>query len=110
MIHKLCDADHLPREGELKAFAGSGTTDALALCVAVLGGRAYAVDNACPHARAELAAGHLAGGSVVCPLHGWAWDIVTGDPVHSGDPCLQTYEIRQYGSEVFVRIPASSKI
>ena len=95
----------MPREGQLKAFVGGDAAAPLALCVGVVNGVAYAVDNACPHARAPLAGGHLSGAAVVCPLHGWQWDLVTGAPVHPGDPHLQTYELRQYGAEIFIRIP-----
>ncbi|MGI4759038.1 MAG: Rieske (2Fe-2S) protein, partial [Janthinobacterium lividum] len=91
----------------MKAFAGQAASGQIALCVGVLEGVPYAVDNACPHARAELAGGHLSECNVVCPLHGWQWSLVDGQPVHPGDPVIQTYEVRQYGSEVFVRIPAA---
>lgn len=107
VIRKLCDAHHLPREGGLKAFVGGDSAGPLALCVGVIAGKPYAIDNACPHARAALAGGHLADSTVVCPLHGWQWDLVTGKPVRDGDPVIQTYELRQFGSEVFVRIPDS---
>lgn len=105
MIRKLCHADHLPREGQLKAFAGTGPAGPVSLCVGLLDGRAYAIDDACPHARASLAGGDLAEGNVACPLHGWQWNLRTGEPVHPGDPCVQIYEVRQYGDEVFVRLP-----
>ncbi|MGI4852910.1 MAG: Rieske (2Fe-2S) protein [Janthinobacterium lividum] len=107
MIRKLCDAHQLPREGELKAFLGSNAAGPVALCVGVVEGVAYAIDNVCPHARAPLAGGHLSGENVVCPLHGWQWSLVSGQPAHPGDPAIRTYEIRQYGLEVFVQLPTT---
>ena len=107
VIRKLCEAYQLPREGELKAFVGANAAGPVALCVGVVEGVAYAIDNVCPHARAPLAGGHLSEENVVCPLHGWQWNLVSGQPVHPGDPAIQTYEMRQYGSEVFVRLPTT---
>lgn len=102
-------ANQLPGKGELKAFVG-GTTGSdsatpLALCVGMVDGKPYAIDNACPHARAPLAGGGLHGTVVTCPVHGWQWDIVTGEPIRAGDPAVPTYEVRIYGSEAFVRLP-----
>lgn len=103
-------ANQLPGEGQLKAFvggtAGNNGAAPLALCVGVVDGRPYAIDSACPHARASLAGGSLCGTAVECPVHGWQWNLATGEPLRTGDPPLQTYEVRQYGNEVFVRIGA----
>lgn len=98
-------AGELPPEGGLKAFVGGGAGAPLALCVGIVGGKPYAVDNQCPHARAPLAAGRLCGTALTCPVHGWQWDLVTGKPLHSGDPALQTYEVRLYDGAAYVRIP-----
>ena len=105
MIRKLCMASQLPAEGQLKAFVDGHALEPLALCVGVVDGRPYAIDNACPHARASLAGGDLCDFAVTCPVHGWQWNIVTGEPLRPGDPAVQTYEVRVYGAEAFVRIP-----
>lgn len=98
-------AGELPAEGQLKGFVDGRATEPLALCVGVVDGRPYAIDNACPHARAPLAGGDLCGTAVTCPVHGWQWDIVTGESLRPGDPAVQTYEVRVYGAVAFVRIP-----
>lgn len=37
----------------------------------------------CPHAGAPLSGGHLAGSALICPRHGWAFDLDTGAcPAH----------------------------
>ena len=101
MIRKLCNADQLPAEGKLRAMQGGG----IDLCVAVLDGRLYAVQNACPHQGAPLAAGSLQEGYVVCPYHAWRFRLSDGKPERDADPPLQIYEVRRYGEEVFVRLP-----
>ena len=43
-----------------------------------LDGEYLAVDNTCPHRGGPLGEGHLEGGVVVCPWHGWRFDLRTG--------------------------------
>ena len=100
MIVKLCDVAALPEEGCLKAFQGRG----LEICVARTRGL-FAFDNRCPHQNAPLSAGTLEGSTVVCPYHAWRFDAGTGEAEVAGDPPLQCFEIRQYGTEVFVALP-----
>ena len=48
-------------------------------------GRFYALHNACPHRQGPLIRGTLAktadgsGCSLRCPMHGWKFDLATGD-------------------------------
>ena len=44
----------------------------------------YAVDNKCPHMGGSLAEGNLNGSQIVCPKHGSAFDVKTGEVVQSG--------------------------
>lgn len=100
MIVRLCHRDNLPAEGETAAFR-SGSID---LCVGTWQGRSYAVDNRCPHQGAPLAAGCVQDGTVICPYHRWRFRLVDGQPEVAGDPPLQTFELRVYGEDAFVRV------
>ena len=103
MITKLCNANQLPPPGTMKSFVGR---NGLQICVAALTNEALAAfENRCPHQNAPLSAGCLDGEQVVCPYHNWRFNTVTGKGEGIADPGLQLYEIRQYGSEVFLRIP-----
>lgn len=69
------------------------------------GGKLYALDNACTHARGPLCQGSVDGGAVVCPLHGSKFDIKTGKVL--GGPAtkpVQTYEARESGGDVEVKV------
>lgn len=58
-------------------------------------GRFYALDNICSHAHAQLHQGRLRRGRLICPLHGAAFDVRTGQPL--GTPAeapLVTYPVR----------------
>ncbi len=43
------------------------------------GGRITAAADVCPHKGAPLSAGEFDDGVVVCPLHGWEFDVETGE-------------------------------
>jgi nitrite reductase/ring-hydroxylating ferredoxin subunit len=44
-----------------------------------VGGEYYAIENFCPHKGAPLSEGVLCGHVVECSLHGWQFDVRTGD-------------------------------
>ncbi len=50
----------------------------LQLAVYLHAGRVYVMDNHCPHAGGSMSAGHVADGCAVCPWHGWAFRLDTG--------------------------------
>lgn len=43
-----------------------------------LGDRFATIDNECPHQGGPLCDGIVAGTTVVCPLHGWRFDLDSG--------------------------------
>jgi len=50
-------------------------------------GRLYGIQNICPHEGGQLCNGWIDGGEVVCPLHGYKFDLKTG--ACSTDPKLK---------------------
>jgi nitrite reductase/ring-hydroxylating ferredoxin subunit len=50
-------------------------------------GKLYGVQNICPHEGGQLCKGWIEGGEVVCPLHGYKFDLQTG--ACSTDPSLK---------------------
>lgn len=49
------------------------------------GGELVAAVDICPHKGAPLSAGEFGDGMVVCPLHGWEFDVRTGECVSMPD-------------------------
>lgn len=79
-------------EGSSIQVPKPGTDEYLA--VFNLHGTFYVTDDMCTHAMASLAGGLIQDGRIYCPLHGGAFDIVSGEAVES--PCtepLMTYEV-----------------
>lgn len=57
-------------------------------------GRIYATEPWCPHRGGPLTDGIVAAGRVVCPLHGYTFDLATGKPSHSECRAIRTYPVR----------------
>jgi nitrite reductase (NADH) small subunit len=57
-------------------------------------GRVYATDPWCPHRGGPLTDGIVAAGKVVCPLHGYTFELATGKPVHNECRAIRTYPVR----------------
>jgi nitrite reductase (NADH) small subunit/3-phenylpropionate/trans-cinnamate dioxygenase ferredoxin subunit len=54
----------------------------------------HAIDNECPHRGGPLGAGVLDGSQVSCPLHGWTFDVTTGECQDRPDRPVKTYPTR----------------
>jgi nitrite reductase (NADH) small subunit len=72
-------------------------------------GRVLAVQAECPHRGGPLADGLVGGTTVVCPLHGWKFDLTTGEPL-MGDCGLKTYPVRvNEDGRIFVTFPGTDQ-
>jgi len=63
------------------------------LAVFKLEGRLYALQNACPHEGAALADGTIEGSEVVCPGHGYRFNLRTGACSTTPDLCARAYKV-----------------
>lgn len=64
----------------------------------------FALSNICPHQQTALIYnGIIEDGCVVCPVHGWMFDIKTGDKI-SGKRGLDTYPVKISNGDVFVKV------
>ena len=73
-----------------------------------VGGRFYAIDGSCPHRGGPLGDGVLEGSEVVCPLHGWRFDVTTGECVGRPGTRLQCYSAHIEGDGVWIELPGLS--
>ena len=62
------------------------------LAVYNVDGEFYATDNSCPHRGAPLSDGVLCGHVIECGLHGWQFDVRTGECLTVPDK-IRTYEV-----------------
>jgi nitrite reductase/ring-hydroxylating ferredoxin subunit len=76
--HGACARIALPNGEELAVFN--------------IDGEYYAIDNICPHKGAPLSEGQICGHVVECALHGWQFDVRTGECLTVPER-LKTYKV-----------------
>lgn len=76
--------------GEGKVFDADGVAVAV---FRTRDGRLFASEASCPHRQGPLADGMLGGALLVCPLHGFKFDLASGKPVGNDCRALVTYPI-----------------
>jgi nitrite reductase/ring-hydroxylating ferredoxin subunit len=70
-------------------------------------GRYFAVQNVCPHQHfSALHEGILNGLELTCPMHGWTFDLSTGQATIGGGR-LKCYSVQVDGDDVLVEAPDS---
>ncbi|MEO5679770.1 MAG: Rieske 2Fe-2S domain-containing protein [Acidimicrobiales bacterium] len=75
-------------------------------------GNVYAVDPVCPHKGGPLADGLLGGTVVVCPLHGWTFDLATGCRV-GGPEAVASHPVRVEDGQIVLggrSLPAEAAV
>ena len=66
-------------------------------------GTFYAIDDTCPHRGGSLSEGYLdSDGAVACPLHGWMFDVRTGQNTMNASQ-VACYEIRVVDGDLQVK-------
>jgi len=88
------------KPGEVSEVIAGGT----AICVANVDGAYHAVSNTCPHADGPLGEGALQGTKVLCPYHGWAFDVTTGACETNASSSIEVFEVQVKDDAVCVRL------
>ncbi|VVC03569.1 Sulredoxin [Candidatus Burarchaeum australiense] len=97
---KVASTDDIPKGG-MKGFGMNGKK----FLVANVGGKFYAMESTCTHAKGPLANGTLSGKEVTCPWHGSKFDVTTGKV--TGAPARKdelTYEVKVQGKDLLVKL------
>lgn len=68
-------------------------------------GELHAIDNRCPHHDAPLQRGKFERGIVTCPLHGWRFDVTTGQGVGRPGTAVEHYPAQIDGDDLLVELP-----
>ncbi|MHB1341458.1 MAG: Rieske 2Fe-2S domain-containing protein [Coriobacteriia bacterium] len=74
------------------------------IAVARVGEEFFALANVCRHAFAPLSEGYMDGYIVMCPWHGWRYDVRDGTTDHP-EADVRTYPVKVVDAEVFVTVP-----
>lgn len=92
---KVLNSDQL-QPGELTIVSINGRD----ICLANYQGEFFALENKCPHRGGQLGDGRLQGPDVICPLHGWDFDVRTGVSRYDPRDRVTTYPVRRVNGHV----------
>ncbi len=97
---RIGSKEELPPPGQAREFPCGTRT----ICVANVEGKFEAVDNVCPHRGGPLGLGIVEGNKIVCPWHGWEFELATGNNPFTPNLGVAKYELKIEGDEVFARL------
>jgi nitrite reductase/ring-hydroxylating ferredoxin subunit len=69
-----------------------------------VGGEYYAVENVCPHKGFPLADSRLYGNIVECDLHGWRFDVRTGECFTKKSCPIESYPVTVEDGWIWVEV------
>jgi nitrite reductase/ring-hydroxylating ferredoxin subunit len=96
---KVCSVGDVA-EGQLRAFQVEGVT--WPVIVTMIAGELIATAGVCTHEDVSLKNGWLEGDKIVCPGHGYEFDMHTGRCRHDPGLELRRYRITQIFDEIWV--------
>ncbi len=67
-------------------------------------GEFFAIDNICPHKGGPLGEGSIEGDVVVCPWHGWRFNVKTGVSPVVPTVKVPKYNVKVENNEIFVEL------
>ncbi len=108
MNNKLFEAakDSAVKEGQMKAVHVKGKP----VLLVRQGGQVFGVSNRCPHMGCSLEHGTLNGYIVMCPCHGWKFDIRNGQYQEIDTIRLQSYPCKVENGKIYVEIQDATNI
>ncbi len=97
---KLAPLSQMPAEGEAKEFLVGWN----AVCVARLNDELCAINNECIHQGGPLSQGKIEEGKIVCPWHGWEFNLKTGQATYPTAAKAKVYQLKFEGDEVWIEM------
>lgn len=98
---RVCRLDEII-EDELQSFEVAGVT--IPILVTKVGGKIFAGSSMCPHEDVSLVGGRLDGTNIVCPGHGYAFDMQSGQCSHDEKLRWRTYTTEIIANVLYVNL------
>ncbi|MCZ6691458.1 MAG: nitrite reductase (NAD(P)H) small subunit [Planctomycetota bacterium] len=93
------------RVGDIESGKGKLVkVDAREIALFFIDGEYLAIKNFCPHEADALWRGRVEEGAVICPNHGWRFELKTGKCTSLGDRDVRTYPVKVEGDRILVGI------
>ncbi len=93
------------KEGQMKPVRIKGKP----ILLVRVGGDVYGVSNRCPHEGCALQGGILTGFVVMCPCHGWKFDVRNGEYQEIPQVKLECYRCKIENGKIQVEIKNDEK-
>lgn len=97
---RICAQSELPPANQVRELTVAGR----GLCVANIDGSICVMDGTCPHEGGPLGEGSIEDGRVVCPWHGYAFDVHTGEADGAPELRAEVFESKVEAGELRARI------
>jgi nitrite reductase/ring-hydroxylating ferredoxin subunit len=65
----------------------------------------HAIGNVCPHQGGSLCDGAVEGDIVICPLHGWEFDVRSGACMTVPGESVERFAVVVEGGDIWLEIP-----
>ena len=88
------------KEGQMRAVRVKGKP----ILLVRVGGEVFGISNRCPHMGCTFEGGILRDYLVMCPCHGWKFDIRNGQYIENKQTTLQTYRCKIENRKIFIEI------
>lgn len=98
ILIKIADMSQVPCGG--KTIVEGPNKEKIALFN--INGTIHALENSCPHMGGPLGEGDIDEGTVICPWHGWQFDIASGCCINMPGDDVRKIEIVVTGEEIFL--------
>ena len=95
-----CLKDSELKEGQMKRVQVSGRN----ILLMRTRGQVFGVSNICPHMGCSLDKGILREYLVMCPCHGWKFDVRNGQYEENKAIALECYRVKVQNEKVYVEI------
>jgi nitrite reductase/ring-hydroxylating ferredoxin subunit len=96
---KVGRSDQVPEGGTLHADAGGR-----AVAIVRQGGVLHAMDGVCPHRGGPLGQGTVMDGALVCPWHGWRFEVGSGRCLNFPGRDQACIPVREEGGDIVVEV------
>lgn len=64
----------------------------------------HAIDNICPHQGGPLSQGCIEEGIVMCPWHGWEFDVKTGESPSMPSASVSCFPVKVEGDDILIEV------
>jgi NAD(P)H-dependent nitrite reductase small subunit len=71
-----------------------------------VGEKIFAIEDFCKHRGGSLSQGHLQGELVECPMHGWVYDISSGECLTDPKGKVKSYEVILDCEKIIIELPS----